>query len=510
MKQIRLLLVSTFLAIVLVPAFADKRASSDKKQSFEEFRKGILNDYAEFKNTLLEHYADFLNGEWHEYESLNAEKRDKTPKPKRVPVYDKSKPQVEPSGSNVKPSDPESIPSAPQQSPSDNIPAPVIDKNSSKVPEVIRSEDNANVNIFDFYGLPVQIPLVEFSISDHLYSNSDYANHWRSLDDSNVAGRLIPHITSLAKMIGLNDYLTYQLINSYVDSKFPNVHNSAKMSLIHYLLANMGYDARLAVTENNIPVLLLPADQTIYARTYGIIDRKKYYHFYPTGVTADMTLNKRFYTPKLPDNVEKGNDFAMKVGELNVPDKPKHFDFRYGALHISGDVNENLMPILLHYPQIPVSGFAESNIQPALRKQIVEQVKSQLADMEGDQAVEELLHFTQNAFTYATDEEFHGFEKPYFFEEILYYPKNDCEDRAIFYTYLLWNALGRESQLVNFPGHQAATVRMDHPVDGVSYQYNGITFYMSDPTYIGAPTGRIMPQYQNTKPNIDKTYSSER
>ena len=55
--------------------------AQEKRKSFDEFRKEILNGYSDFRKTILDHYADFLNGEWHEYESLNGERRDKTPKP---------------------------------------------------------------------------------------------------------------------------------------------------------------------------------------------------------------------------------------------------------------------------------------------------------------------------------------------------------------------------------------------------------------------------------------------
>ena len=126
--------------------------------------------------------------------------------------------------------------------------------------------------------------------------------------------------------------------------------------------------------------------------------------------------------------------------------------------------------------------------------------------MQGDQAVGELLKFMHNVFEYSTDEDFHGFEKPYFVEETLFYPKNDCEDRAIFYTWLLWNALGREAQLISFPGHEAATVRLDNPVEGTSYDYKGETFYVSDPTYIGSTTGMVMPIYSTQTPHVDYTY----
>lgn len=164
------------------------------------------------------------------------------------------------------------------------------------------------------------------------------------------------------------------------------------------------------------------------------------------------------------------------------------------------------MPILYHYPQMPVGDFAQSNIQPELRAQLVGQVKEQLKDMSGDEGVAALLKFMHTVFQYSTDEDFHGFEKPYFLEETLYYPKNDCEDRAIFYSYFLWNALGRESQLVCFPGHETVTVRMDGPITGTSYDYQDIKFYISDPTYLGSKTGQVMPSYRHTPPEIDYTF----
>ena len=144
------------------------------------------------------------------------------------------------------------------------------------------------------------------------------------------------------------------------------------------------------------------------------------------------------------------------------------------------------MPVLYHYPQMPVSDFANSDVQPELRRKLIAQLRYN--------------------FEYATDEDNHGFEKPYFLEETLYYPKNDCEDRAIFYTYFLWNALGKEAQLISFPGHEAATVRLDNPVEGTCYDYEGATYYISDPTFIGSKTGMIMPPYKSTAPNIDYTF----
>ena len=77
------------LAILLAAASpaVESRAQNNQQsnQSFQEFRKGILNDFSSFRSRILEHYSDFLNGEWHEYEPLKPEVRDSKPKPRTVP-----------------------------------------------------------------------------------------------------------------------------------------------------------------------------------------------------------------------------------------------------------------------------------------------------------------------------------------------------------------------------------------------------------------------------------------
>lgn len=496
----------TAIAIAAALAFAtgagaQSRAQSSgakSRQSFEEFRKGILNNYQEFRNTLLEHYADFLEGEWHPYESHNGVKRDAKPKPRTVP---RAQPKQSP-----RPAQPAEGAEEPKNStpkPATQVtPKPVAE---NRKPEPIRPAERGG-EMFPFYGMDLQLPRIDFNIMQKLYSNNDYAAQWRALQKEDVAGQVLPHIKKLAQQIGLNDYLTYQLIRFYIDSKFADADSTSRMAAVHYLLANLGYDVRIATTGAGVPLLLIPFEQMIYSRTFLMCEGKKYYVFEPEGFSLAQGGPQSIMTCRLPADGDMGRDMDLVLGKLNVPMKPKAFDLECGPIHLTGEVNENLMPILYHYPQMPVSGFARSNIQPELRADLVAQMKEQLAGMEPDEAVGKLLTFMHTVFDYATDEEFHGFEKPYFVEEMLYYPKNDCEDRAIFYTYFLWNALGRESQLVMFPGHETATVRLDKPVEGTSYTYDGMTFYMSDPTFIGSVTGQIMPMYENTPPTIDLTY----
>lgn len=474
--------------IIFAAGFSTLAASAqEQKKSFEEFRKGILNDFSGFRKTILDNYADFLNGEWHEYESLNGEKRDRAPKPKSVP--------------SVTPLRPKSKDPAPEKKESPVVTPP-------ETPAVKPRQPHNEQDEFSFYGLPMQLPQIDFDIHYRLASPADYASQWKDLDKSGVASRLLPQVKKVVKETGLNDYLTYKLLESYIDAKFPQADASSRMSVIHYLLANLGYDARIAVTGSGVPLLLLPFKQTIYARNYMMMPDGKYYVFTPQGYDFSKMQGERIRTCTLPADAAKGEKFDLVLGELKIPSKPRKFDYSYGPVHISGEVNENLMPILYHYPQMPIGDYARSDVDPALRKSIVSQVRDQIGSMDGDQGVGALLAFMHNVFEYATDEDFHGFEKPYFVEETLYYPKNDCEDRAIFYTYLLWNALDREAQLISFPGHEAATVRLKNPVEGTSYNYEGKIYFISDPTFIGSTTGMVMPIYKSTPPNVDYTYKT--
>ena len=475
-----------------------KTAGLNKDESFEEFRKRVHSNYGQFRQNILDHYADFLNGEWHEYESLNGLKRDETPKPEEAPRVDSPYTQELPSLPPLPEKEPE-VPSAPKTPGIPRTPTSPLIPSSPSV-------NNNNFN-FAFYDIPMEIADFNYSISDNLENPSDFANQWKSLEEAKVGEKMLPSIRKKIKEIGLNDYLTYKYLESYVNDKFPKASNSARMALVHYLLVHLGYDARIAVTTKGTPLLLIPFKQTVYGKSYLSLQNQRYYIFPPEGKDVSTIFSEKVMTCQLPSDVDKGNTFDLVVGELNIPVKPKKFDLEYGPLHLTGEMNENLIPILYRYPQMPIEDYAKSNIQPQVRAQITEQVKNQLGNMEGDQGVEALLHFTQNAFQYATDDAYHGFEKPYFVEETLFYPKNDCEDRAIFYTYLLYNALGRDAQLVSFPGHEAATVSLKQPQGGVSYQYNGKTYYISDPTYIGASSGMVMPSYLNVTPEVDYTYS---
>lgn len=543
-------------------------SSTGPGSSFEEFRQKIHSDFQDFRHTILEHYADFLEGKWHEYEPLEPLKRDERPKPVNIPDIKIDKPSTKPVkmpkpvlakipgqdkptlpslqdelGGKVpgqttpvtKPNLPDSVtlPPSPFDPPKAEIPpearhevplsldvkphigtpilgqVPVIpipeeDVTESTAPQE-PEESREGKDVVKFYGMEMLVPHVDFKISDSLEKVSDFARHWKLLDEQGVADMLMESVMPKIEQMGLNDYLAYEFLCAYMDSKFPQAGISPKLSAVHYMLINLGFNVRIAVaTKTGDPIILVPADQKLYGVTYMKLNGE---NFYVLGNRFAKIAGSPLATCDLPKVASTGKRFDMKINGLNIPMKERKFDVKYGDITLTGTVNENLMPMVYRYPQMDTGDYAQSVLDDGLRQSLVRQVKEQLAGKNKLKATNDLLQFVQEGFEYATDDDFHGFEKPYFLEENLFYPKNDCEDRAIFYTYLLWNALGVENQLLAFPGHESASVSLPgENLTGTSYEHNGKRYFISDPTYLGSKTGMCMRRYETTPPTIDLSY----
>lgn len=361
---------------------------------------------------------------------------------------------------------------------------------------------------FDFHTLKLQVPEVDITLMQDIPNQRDYARQWKALAKSEDLKPLIDNLEKLAKDMNLNDYLAYDMTAAFVSARFPNVSANSRISLVHYLMANMGYDVRLCNDEFGRAMLALPVIQTVYGRAgvqFYPNDKTRHYLFADYGEPPVARAGK-IYTCQMPAASNAGKKVDLHLSKLNIPYQSKPYKITFGDITIEGETNANIYPLLVKYPQMAIPEYAASDILPDVRGHIVGQLKEQLAGRPQHQAVDALLQFVQKAFVYATDQEFHGYEKPYFFEEMLFYPKCDCEDRAIFYTYLLWNVLGVKNHLLNYPGHESASVHLDDTCNGDAYKLNGEIYYISDPTYIGSVTGMCMPDFRTVSPKIDYQY----
>lgn len=363
--------------------------------------------------------------------------------------------------------------------------------------------------IFDFYGMEAFIPEVEFNITSSLTGPEETGRHWEMMADQEGGVETSRQLFGLAQQLGLNGYLTFRLTEAYVNQRFTGSNINARMSAVHYLLSNMGYDVRLLKLED-IMTVMMPFDQKVVYSTLTTTanNGRKYTVLYPDGYKINPGKSVKLMTCDLPSNAT-GKTSDLRLTGLNLPENPKAFTLTNGKLTLKGVVNENIRNILYHYPQMPNGDFASSWVDSALRENIIGQLKTQLADMPQKEAINTLMTLCHYGFEYKTDQEWHGFEKPYFLEENFLYEYNDCEDRAIFFSYLVWNTLGIPCQLIQYPGHESATVALSDDIKGFYYNTNGVRYYSADPTYLGSHIGMVMPSYQSASPVIDKQYSED-
>jgi len=480
------------VTIIMLCAATSAAIAQDPHQSYQEFRRNMHRDYQQFRSRILEQYADFLDGEWHPYEPLKSPEKYTRPKPETAP---------EVTGTHVSPPD-RAIPQPPVPAP----PAPQQPQPAPQMPATPRDEVSQSLpgESFDFYGMTVTVPQVEFNILNRVSGPQDAAAAWRALDKSD-ARRALAYLKEKADSMGLNGYLTYELIHAYARGKFRRADSGAIASLEQYMMANLGYDVRLGLADRRVPVLLIPFDQTVYSRLYLNLNGRNYTAFGPEG--TDITAIRDISTYTLPSTGDTGRTIDLRINGLNLPHRPHAYDIEGGGLHISGELNANLFALLYRYPQMPTGDFASSTLDPGVREHLVSQLRGQLSGLEPAEAVNRLMALFHQGLSYATDEQRHGFEKPYFLEETLFYDKCDCEDRAIAFTYLVWNVLGLPAQLIAYPMHESAAVSVDNgTVSGYNYTSGGRRYYSADPTYIGSRLGDVMPTFANTAPKIDKTY----
>ena len=176
---------------------------------------------------------------------------------------------------------------------------------------------------------------------------------------------------------------------------------------------------------------------------------------------------------------------------------------RFGTMKATVAVDERLINFLNDYPlsdawnYYSLAGLSDgvkATLYPALRSQLEGKSKKTAALM--------LLDFVQTGFGYATDQEQFGYERPLFGDESFYYPKNDCEDRSILYSILVRDLLGLDVVLVQWPGHMATAVAFPDEVEGDYFTVNDRRYTVCDPTYIGAPVGETMPQFQGVSAKL--------
>lgn len=363
---------------------------------------------------------------------------------------------------------------------------------------------------FELYGLKLSIPTPGAEPQEIRMNPNDDPNV-RIMQVKNYWGKVrkmdlnpaLDALTEASLLYSLGDWCTYKVVEQYATT-WAKGCEEAKVIMIQYLMLNMGYDVRLAISGDQV-ILCLPFQQEVCEVVRFFQDGQPFYT-YPKPTSS-------IYVANIPQEEVGDRMNLVQTHPISLPHDNLMFTLEYGGLYIAGNLNLNVIRMQQEVPLMDFPCYAASLYDDSLRLAIVKQLQKQLKDFSEEDAANALLHFVESGFKYKTDPEQFGpgVEKPFFFEEILYHPYCDCEDRAIFYSYLVKHVLGLDVVLVHFPGHACTAVAFTNPpaMRTGSYTYKGKRYYICDPTYVVSDVGMCHYSYDNVTPQFYEWYKIE-
>ena len=310
---------------------------------------------------------------------------------------------------------------------------------------------------------------------------------------------LLADCAQIRKDLRLNDWGVFTLVRQVADTYCGTANESIVMQ--QFLLNEMGYKARMArkATEDKM-MLFVATDCSIYAHPYITLNGQNYYNLSGNNEQCQFYMCQK-------DSPKAKNSVGMQLKE--APLFPgtvvsSTHQAKGSAARVTVDVPKALMDFYKDYPQCDYSVYFNAPVNAAMENRILSSLAPLVQGRNEADAANILINFVQTAFQYQTDGQQFGYEKPFFVEELFYYPYSDCEDRAMLFSYLVRELLGLDVVLLDYPEHIATAVRFNGNVSGDYLMVNGRKYIVCDPTYIGASIGMTMPRYKTVSAKVLK------
>lgn len=502
-----------FLLLFAVAVITTSVATQDK------YKSGPPPAQQDLKYKTDLEFAKFLQKDWQKTIVVPGVKADEVPKPVNVPVADvpasevakmnkvfqKSRP-LQPAPQPILPP-PETLPE-PEVKP--EAPAPVAVPEPEKEPEPAPApEPSRPVNIttlsFTFCGAPLEMdvdPKLKVYVGSRV-DNRSISEYWERMSQANTED-FLKQAQFSKKHMNLNDWGYGYLLFKIGGNLYPQSVNAATL-FTWYMLVKSGYDARVGYGGNNV-FLLLPSNNVWYEVSHFKIENRKYY-LANFGEKRSEPNTLYIYNESYPGAnkpVEVRMDQPPNISR-SAEDRELKFFYNGTEYIIPAKYNKTDIDFFARYPQTDLDVYFRSAVSQEASRSLTEALKKAIAGKSEAEAVNILLRFVQTGFSYKTDDEQFGYEKYFFPEEILFYANCDCEDRSIFFAYLVKNLTGLEVIGLDYPGHVATAVRFSDDLSGDFVSYQGEKYLICDPTYINANIGSCMPRYKNVQPQIIAT-----
>jgi hypothetical protein len=515
---LKLLLISmSILPPVLLQAQDSLQTDFDKfrrelHERYTRYKRAVSEDFKNYRDSVNAVYAEYLRETWKEFDLYRREVRfDPMPEP---PVYDPAKPEpdIKPQPVPVPPAPepPQPVPVPPQPVPVPPQPVPVQPQPVPVPPQPEPDRDQQPVPVPEKYPVKAeffgrQISLQSFDIPEKPLqgtSENDVADYWLSLSRQ-PTHRLAEDIDRIKSELLLNDWGIYLLTGKIFQTHFPHRNAGEQVVFSIFMLNQLGYRARTGIADGELVPLIAFRNRlsnTSYFR-YGSEDSQVIYYLLNSDrkkeVSTLRTCGKEYYSEGKVMDIEISRLPALpeKISEKTLSFQNSEYPFYY---------NQHVIDFYATYPCVDFAVYGNAPLEESFLNSLQMNFWPLTHDKSQEEAVNLLLHFTQKAFSYKTDQNNYGFEKWNFAEETLVSQYSDCDDRAIFFVRAVINILQMKAVLVHYPGrHLAAAVHFDNPqFTGTHFVHDGVKYFICDPTYINAGAGMEMPKLTDAKREI--------
>ncbi|WP_444302622.1 hypothetical protein [Leyella stercorea] len=418
------------------------------------------------------------------------------PVPAPVPTSQPAAPATKPSCPNAKPACPNAQPTTPTTKPVVVPVTPPAVKPSAPTGELFTASSDKQMVNFCGQKVYVDKSLKGVCSIGNMRENA-IADAYEAMCKADYKA-LVDDCRKVKKELNLNDWGIFLFVREA--SKTLCTDENAAVVMQQFLLNELGYKSKMARrADRNQMLLFVAADCQVYGHPYFTKDGLNYYNLTSNESCQFYMCQEDSPKAKSKLNMQVNHAPALNAGMVNSVHKN-----RSGSVAVSVDVPKSLMEFYGSMPQCDYSVYVNAEVNPSVASKVLSTL-APLVNGKGEaEAANLLINFVQTGFQYATDQEQFGYEKPFFVEELFYYPYCDCEDRSVLYSYLVRNLLKLDVVLLDYPNHIATAVCFNENVSGDFVTVGGKKYVVCDPTYIGASIGKAMPQFKNVAAKVLK------
>ena len=297
---------------------------------------------------------------------------------------------------------------------------------------------------------------------------------------------LVDSLLNYKSKYQLNDWLYYQLVRRVAEQISPKEQNYERYTFYKwFMLAQSGYDARLALSQNKI-IFYVYNNEDISDIPFFMVDGKQFtclnYHDY---AKADLNAD-----PPMPVDlpvVAATKPFSYKVtlmpdfNPVGDVEKKLTFIYEHKKYYFSVKLNADVEKAFNNYPGVGFDSYFNIPLSKEAYGSLIPLLKKNVKGMDQKKGVDYLMRFTRYAFLYENDQENFGREKRMSPEATLLSNRSDCDDRAALFYYLVKEVYNLPMIALLYPTHITMAVGFSKPV-GEPILYKGKYYSLCEPT----------------------------